>query len=176
VTYGAQTSGAHPAPPHGLAREFASACVGTPAGPIPAPPTAASAQASPCLIQNGKRLAVAPLRAVGTEPFWGAKIEGRCVTYSHPDDQPGTRVWTRFAANGPGGSWTGALGGRPFVLRTSVQAGCSDGMSDRRYPLAVKLTVGGELRSGCAEPADRGRDALANRLLSALATTPGPGE
>ena len=94
-----------------------------------------------------------PLRAVGTEPFWGARIEGRCVTYSHPDDQAGTRVWTRYAP-GPagGGTWSGALGGRRFVLATRPAPGCSDGMSDRRYPIAVELLVGGERRSGCAEP------------------------
>jgi uncharacterized membrane protein len=105
------------------------------------------------MTQDGQRLAVAPLRAVGTEPFWGARIEGRCVTYSHPDDQQGTRVWTRYAARGTDGAatWTGALGGKPFVLTTRPQPGCSDGMSDRRYPLAVELTVAGEQRRGCAE-------------------------
>ena len=92
------------------------------------------------------------LRAVGTEPFWGARIDGRCVTYSHPEDQSGTRVWTRFSGTSSNGAWTGALGGKPFVLRTRRQADCSDGMSDNRYPIAVTLTVGGEQRSGCAVP------------------------
>lgn len=103
-------------------------------------------------MQGSERLTVAPLRAIGTEPFWGARIEGRCVTYSHPDNQQGTRVWTRYAPRpGGGGTWTGTLEGRPFALRTRPQAGCSDGMSDRRYPVAVELTVGGEERRGCAE-------------------------
>lgn len=120
------------------------------ASPVPPPATAASA-VSPCLEQDGRTLTVEPLRAVGTEPFWGAAIEGRCVTYSHPDDQNGTRVWTRFTADGQRGTWTGTLEGRPFVLRTTPQPGCSDGMSDRRYPIAVALTVGGEERQGCAD-------------------------
>jgi uncharacterized membrane protein len=103
-------------------------------------------------MQGGEQLTNAPLRAIGTEPFWGANIEGRCVTYSHPDNQSGTRVWTRYAASGSGGgTWTGTLEGKPFVLTTRRQPGCSDGMSDRRYPLAVELTVGGEQRRGCAE-------------------------
>ena len=92
------------------------------------------------------------IRAIGTEPFWGARIEGRCVTYSHPEDQQGTRVWTKFSGTTSNGSWTGSLGGHPFVLRTRPQAGCSDGMSDNRYPIAVTLTVGGEERTGCALP------------------------
>ena len=58
-----------------------------------------------------------------------------------------------------GGIWVGALGGSSFELRTrpaaSVAAGCSDGMSDKRYPFAVTLTVNGEQRRGCAEPAAR---------------------
>lgn len=148
VNYGAQNSGPHPAPPAGLVRGFLEAC-GERAAPAPPPP-----KMSACLVQDGKRLAVAPVRAIGTEPFWGAAVEGRCVTYSHPEDQPGTRVWTRYTA-GAGGSatWTGALGGRPFVLTLRPQPGCSDGMSDRRYPLAAALTVNGEQRTGCAFPA-----------------------
>jgi uncharacterized membrane protein len=44
------------------------------------------------------------------------------------------------------------LGGKPLVLRTRPEPDCSDGMSDRRYPIAVNLTVVGEERVGCAEP------------------------
>ena len=151
ASYGAQTSGPHPAPPQNLTRAFVAACGGGSAAPDqPGPPAAESASA--CLTQGDERLRVAPLRAIGTEPFWGARIEGRCVTYSHPEDQDGTRVWTRYTARPDGGTWTGALGGKPFELRTRVAPDCSDGMSDRRYPIAVELTVSGERRTGCAEP------------------------
>ena len=119
----------------------------------PAVPAAPPAAVSPCLTQGGERLEVAPLRAIGTEPFWGARIEGRCVTYSHPEDQTGTRVWTRYTAATGGGTWSGMLGGRRFELRTRPRPGCSDGMSDKVYPIAVDLLVGGERRTGCAEPA-----------------------
>jgi uncharacterized membrane protein len=152
ASYGSQRSGPHPAPPRALAAAFVAACRETAAaaGPAPVPaPTAAGA----CRMQDGRPLRVAPLRAVGTEPFWGARIEGRCVTYSHPEDQKGTRIWTRFTP-GPdgGGTWSGALHGRRFELRSRPGPGCSDGMSDNRYPLAVDLVVAGERRAGCAEP------------------------
>lgn len=153
ASYGAQTSGPHPAPPQALARAFVAACSdGAPAAAAAAagPP---SPSAGPCSVQDGKTLKIPSLRAVGTEPFWGARIEGRCVTYSNPDDQKGTRIWARFAAGRGGGTWAGSLGGRRFELRTRAEPGCSDGMSDRRYPIAVDLIVGGEKRSGCAEPA-----------------------
>jgi uncharacterized membrane protein len=155
ASYGAQTSGPHPAPPANLARLFAGACDERLSVPSPAPGGAAKpapGPGGPCSVQDGKALAVAPLRAVGTEPFWAAQIQGRCVTYSHPEDQKGTRVWTRFTAAPGGGTWSGTLGGKPFELRIRPQRGCSDGMSDRRYPLAVELRVGAERRSGCAAP------------------------
>lgn len=148
ASYGAQTSGPHAAPPAHLARAFVAACSDDAAKPVPPRPRPAGA----CLSQDGKPVPDNRLRAIGTEPFWGARIEGRCVTYSHPEDQRGTRVWTSFSGTASRGSWSGALGGSPFVLRTRAQAGCSDGMSDIRYPIAVTLTVGGEQRSGCAEP------------------------
>ncbi|HEX8192957.1 MAG TPA: hypothetical protein VF552_08660 [Allosphingosinicella sp.] len=167
ASYGSQTSGPHPAVPADLARDFLNACrEGTaaappgkaPAAPPAAPPapapSAAAAVAGPCGMQGSERLRVASLRAVGTEPFWGARIDGRCVTYSHPENQAGTRVWTRYTAGaGGGGTWEGALGGRRFSLTLRAAPGCSDGMSDRRYPFAADLVVNGERRSGCAGPA-----------------------
>lgn len=162
ASYGAQTSGPHAAPPQAMARAFVAACSEAKAATAPkadvAPKGAlaskpATATAGPCLMQGKERLQVTPLRAVGTEPFWGARIDGRCVTYSHPDDQAGTRVWTRYTP-GPrgGGIWSGTLGGRRFVLTTRAWPGCSDGMSDEIYPIAVELAVQGERRTGCAEP------------------------
>jgi uncharacterized membrane protein len=150
ASYGAQRSGPHPAPPRALAGAFVAAC--REGSATPAPAAGPSAAAGPCHVQDGKPLSVAAVRAVGTEPFWGARVEGRCVTYSNPEDQKGARVWTRFTAAPGGGTWSGSLGGRRFELRIRPERGCSDGMSDRRYPLAADLVVGGEKRSGCAEP------------------------
>lgn len=151
VNYGAQDIGPFPPMPAGLVRSFVTACSDGAAKPSPTP-TAKPTNVSACLIQGDERLSNPPLRAVGTEPFWGARIEGRCVTYSHPDDQQGTRVWTRYTArSGGGGTWRGALYGKAFELTARPQPGCSDGMSDNRYPYAVELLVNGERRTGCAE-------------------------
>ncbi len=109
--------------------------------------------AHPCLMQGADRLQVAPLRAVGTEPFWGARVEGRCVTYSNPDNQQGVRVWTRYTEAGEGrGTWVGQLGGKKFEMRVQPEPNCSDGMSDKSYPMAAELWVNGESYKGCAEP------------------------
>ncbi len=151
ASYGAQASGPHPVPPESLSRPFVAACNENAAAARQAAsrPTPAT---NPCLVQDGELLRMSPLRAVGTEPFWGARIEGRCVTYSHPEDQDGTRIWTGFTPSPDGGIWAGALAGRRFELRTRPVPACSDGMSDKVYPFAVELVVNGERRRGCAEP------------------------
>ncbi|MGZ8308073.1 MAG: hypothetical protein ACXWU6_15995, partial [Allosphingosinicella sp.] len=79
ASYGAQRSGPHAAPPRALADAIVAACrdgAAPPAAPAPGP----AAAAGPCLVQDGKTLSVAAVRAIGTEPFWGARVEGRCVT------------------------------------------------------------------------------------------------
>lgn len=61
-------------------------------------------------------------------------------------------MWTTFSGTARNGRWTGALDNQRFVMVTDPEPGCSDGMSDKRYPIAVTLTVRGEQRRGCAEP------------------------
>jgi uncharacterized membrane protein len=153
VNYGSQNSGPHPAPPTEAVRAFAGACSETPPaepGPPPEPPVNEAA-AGACRMQDGKAIPANLIKAVGTEPFWAARIDGRCVTYMTPEDQKGTRIWTQFTGSREQGVWTGFYANQRFVLSTRPQAGCSDGMSDRRYPLAVSLAVAGEQRTGCAE-------------------------
>ena len=113
----------------------------------------------PCRMQDGQQVAAVRLKAIGTEPFWSAAIDGRCVTYSTPENQVGTRIWTHFVGDQNAGLWEGNLGGQRFVLETRRDSNCSDGMSDRTYPLAVTLTIGRvssrggqEERRGCAAP------------------------
>ncbi len=144
ASYGAQTSGPHPAIPANLAGAFAAAC--------PAALAPASGPAGACFVQDGAPLPAQRWQAVGTEPFWGARVEGRCITYSHPEDQRGTRVWTRFAPAAGGGTWTGGLNGQPFRLRMWPSAGCSDGMSDTVYPVAAELSVDRTRLTGCVKP------------------------
>ena len=117
-----------------------------------AKPDADAPDVGACRMQDGAVLPANALKAIGTEPFWGARIDGRCVAYSHPDDQEGMRIWTQFVGSRDSGVWTGFYHGQRFVLRTRPAPGCSDGMSARRYPVAVTLNVAGEERSGCAFP------------------------
>lgn len=167
ASYGGQSSGPHAAPSPTLVDAFVEACLDSappPAGPVPVTPDGTAPESAPpaekpstaasvaaCRTHGERAIPAIALRAVGTEPFWRARVEGRCVTYSHSGDQAGTRVWTAFSGTGSQGTWSGALRGRPFVMRTRPTP-CSDGMSDTRYPITVSLTVGGGQRSGCATP------------------------
>ena len=146
ASYGATAIGPLPPVPANGAHGFAAACPAAAVSPSPVSPV------SPCHQQDGKPIAGSMLRAVGTEPFWGADIDGRCVTYSWPERQSGVRLWTRFRQHGATVSYAGSLDGAPFGMNVRPQAGCSDGMSDRRYPLAVTLKIGSETRHGCAAP------------------------
>ena len=114
---------------------------------------AASTSVHPCLIQEGEAV-THKLKALGTEPFWAAAIEGRCITYKTPEDQAGTRVWAHVDTGPDGPVWNGALRSSPFrlALKPAAPPGCSDGMSDKTYPMDAILRVDGETRTGCAEP------------------------
>ena len=85
---------------------------------------------------------------LGTEPFWSARIESSQLTYSTPDNFDGEVIEiTRFAGNG-GLGFSGTLQGAP--LQVAVTPGdCSDGMSDRTYPLTATLSVGEANLLGC---------------------------
>lgn len=91
-----------------------------------------------------------PLRLLGTEPFWGVQVTGDALVYSGVD-RPEQR-----AAN-PGPTVTGTVatwdvttdkGAQLKVMLTATE--CSDGMSDRTYPLTARVEIGGETLNGCA--------------------------
>lgn len=89
------------------------------------------------------------ITALGTEPFWSARIEGAQLTYSTPDKPQGVAAAvTRFAGNG-GLGISGTLDGAALQLAITPGA-CSDGMSDRTYPYGATLAVGDVVSSGCA--------------------------
>ena len=117
----------------------------------------ASTPATPAPGAQGKRAAgqenepLMAWRAFGTEPFWNARVDGDTLIFSTPEDQAGRSMHGRRVPSLVGFVYIGKDGGKEFNL--DIRPGeCSDGMSDNRYPIAVTLTVGGEQRSGCAQP------------------------
>jgi uncharacterized membrane protein len=115
-----------------------------------APPMSVRPLGNACLTQGGETVDH-KLKALGTEPFWAAEVEGRCVTYKTPEDQHGSRLWTKVIGSAPETVWSGAFRGKQFELTVRRTADCSDGMSDKSYALEAVLRVEGEIRHGCAE-------------------------
>ena len=91
-----------------------------------------------------------PVHVLGTEPFWAVEITPQGLTYSGVD-----RAEQKAANPGP------TLQGNLVSWATKTEAGadltvtltatdCTDGMSDRTYPLTAKVEIGGETLTGCA--------------------------
>ena len=89
--------------------------------------------------------------ALGTEPFWGAKVDGARLTYTTPEDQVGRPIAVARTSQGGSVEFDATLAGNRLTL--SVSAGpCSDGMSDTVYPFAVRRRLGDDEQHGCARP------------------------
>jgi uncharacterized membrane protein len=135
-----------------LSSALAAACLlaaCTPASDIPASGPAPPADA-PGVAAPAPPAEMEPLRALGTEPFWGLDIAEDGLTLEGPDRetlsapnpgaivQGGTSVWNAVTANG-------------VALKVTLTTGeCSDGMSDRRYPFQARIELAGEVLNGCA--------------------------
>ena len=89
------------------------------------------------------------IRFLGTEPFWGGESAGNTLTYDTPENIDGTTIAVERFAGNSGLSIAGELDGASFDM-VVTPGDCSDGMSDRSYPLVVTLRIGEETRFGCA--------------------------
>lgn len=93
--------------------------------------------------------APADFDAVGTEPFWNAKVRGTSITLTRPDTA--AVVATSPAPEAMGD--TLVYWGTPFNL-TVLNRACSDGMSDRKYAYEAEVRIGDEVLKGCADVAE----------------------
>jgi uncharacterized membrane protein len=94
-----------------------------------------------------------PVRALGAEPFWGVEITPDALVYTRVD-QPEQRAPNRgVTVQGTVATFTTTTNlNRP--LNVSLMATeCSDGMSDRAYPLTARVEIGDQTLNGCAASA-----------------------
>lgn len=89
-----------------------------------------------------------PVRALGTEPFWSVEIGPDQMAY----DRAGVVTATRAAHSGPQvqgtmATWRANDGSMTVTLMATE---CSDGMSDRTYPLTARVQIGQDTLNGCA--------------------------
>jgi uncharacterized membrane protein len=116
--------------------------------PSPTPPEPA----------QGKRAAgqenepVLAWRAFGTEPFWGARVDGDTLVFTTPEDPAGKTMRGRRVPSLVGFVFVGQDGSNEFHLGITPGE-CSDGMSDNRYGFMSTFRYGDTTYKGCAEAA-----------------------
>tara|TARA_R110002124_G_scaffold183769_1_gene351300 strand:- start:466 stop:960 length:495 start_codon:yes stop_codon:yes gene_type:complete len=130
-------------PLFGLTILVLAAC--SPSPEVPDAPTIDVSPATLAGVDLGR-----PIRALGNEPFWAVTISPEGIVYSGVDrpeqtaDNPGPLLQgttARYEAT------TGT--GKPMSVAL-IATTCSDGMSDRTYPLTAVVKIDGETLTGCA--------------------------
>lgn len=120
-----------------------SAC--SPGGePASAPPVA---EPSPVLagVDLGQ-----PVRALGTEPFWSIELTGTELVYTAPEPPEQRAPQPRPVVQGTTAVYETKTAEGTALSVTLVATECSDGMSDRTYPLTAMVRIGEVSLSGCA--------------------------
>lgn len=91
-----------------------------------------------------------PMRAIGTEPFWAVELTGSEMVYSGADRPEQRAPQTPPVMQGTMAVWESTTGaGNPLKV-TLTATDCSDGMSNRTYPLTAMVEISGERLMGCA--------------------------
>ena len=90
-----------------------------------------------------------PIRALGTEPFWGISITASSIGYTALEGEPLLGPNPGPTLQGTTATYASTVGDQPIEI-TLIATECSDGMSDRTYPLTAMVKLGGETLNGCA--------------------------
>lgn len=91
-----------------------------------------------------------PFRILGTEPFWNVDVSSDELIFNGLD-----RDSVRVTNPGPEfrestAIYSGVSDKGVSMTVTLIDEECSDGMSDRTYPLSARVEIGKETFSGCA--------------------------
>lgn len=120
------------------------------ASPVASQSVAPSAPPAVVAPSSASEAPLPVMQALGTEPFWSIRMEGDKLTWSSPEDMPGTPFTTASGKARDGGwRYVGTLKGEAAEL-VIAPGKCSDGMSDTVYPYTARLALGTQRLSGCA--------------------------
>ncbi|HST91702.1 MAG TPA: hypothetical protein VLJ13_05840 [Brevundimonas sp.] len=117
--------------------------------PEPAAPTAEAAPPEPAPVLAGVDLGQ-PLRALGTEPFWGVDLTGTELVYAGVDRPEQRAPQPAPVVQGTTATYEATTGTGATISLMLAATECSDGMSDRVYPLSAIVKIGDETLTGCA--------------------------
>jgi len=121
----------------------------TACSPSTEPAEAPEAAPGPAPVLAGVDL-TQPLRVGGNEPFWSVDMKGSEMVYFGADRPEQRAPQGEPRMQGTMAVWETTTGaGNPLKV-TLTATDCSDGMSDRTYPLTAMVEIGGELLMGCA--------------------------
>ena len=100
-----------------------------------------------------------PLHIGGNEPFWAIEMTGPEMVYSGVDRPEQRAPQGQPTLQGTMATWESTTGaGQPLRI-TLTATDCSDGMSDRVWPLTAMVEIAGESLTGCAATASAHRAA-----------------
>lgn len=91
-----------------------------------------------------------PMRALGTEPFWGLDITPQTLSWSGVDQPVQAAANPGPAVQGTTASYRTETSTGTLLVLTLIATECSDGMSDRTYPLTARVELGEQSFNGCA--------------------------
>lgn len=117
----------------------------------PAETPEAAEPAAPAAVLAGVDL-TEPVRALGTEPFWSVEMTGSEMIYTGVDRPERRAAQPSPVVQGTMAAFEAATPEGPLSV-TLTATECSDGMSDRTYPLTAIVKVGEETLTGCAASA-----------------------
>ncbi len=122
----------------------------------PASPPADAPVAAPASVFDISQ----PIRAVGTEPFWSLTIDGVTLTLTRPDAPPLVATAPGAAIGAGQAVWVAKTADGRQITVTLRDGGCTDGMSDLKYPMNAEIALLDESLHGCAaKAADMPREA-----------------
>ena len=112
-------------------------------------PDQPDAPPEPAPVLGGVDLAK-PVRALGTEPFWSVELTGTEMVYTTPEPPEQRAPQPNPVVQGTTATWEAETADGTALSVTLVATECSDGMSDRTYPLTAMVKVGELELTGCA--------------------------
>ena len=90
-----------------------------------------------------------PVRVLGTEPFWAVDIAEDRVILTRPGVGDVTAPTSSPVVTGTMAVYSGTTDTGQTLVLTLIATECSDGMSDRVYPLTARVELGEETLNGC---------------------------
>lgn len=91
-----------------------------------------------------------PVRALGTEPFWSVELTGTEMVYTAPEPPEQRAPQPDPVVQGTTAVWEAETADGVALSVTLIATECSDGMSDRTYPLTAMVRLGDRELTGCA--------------------------